>query len=84
VNNTVGGWFSTITKSMSMDNDSMTAELKMLNKLEKEAEILQKSSMSKCTQQTSSMEDIDHTGQTSANIFSLHTYVFVVFILIFV
>lgn len=61
VNNTVGGWFNTFTKSMSMDNDSMSAELKMLNKLEQEAEILEKTSLANCQPQSSSMEDIEHT-----------------------
>lgn len=42
-----------------MDDDSMSAELKMFNKLEKEAEILEKSTpLTKCP----SEEDVDHTG----------------------
>lgn len=61
VNHTVGGWFSTITKGMSMDNDSMSAELKMLNRLEKEAEILEKSSLNNCPNSNTSLEDIDKT-----------------------
>ncbi|KAL4237730.1 Phospholipase ddhd1 [Mactra antiquata] len=61
VNNTVGGWFSSFSKSMSMDNDSMSAELKMFNKLEKEAEILQKSSLVNCGSLSSSLENFDKT-----------------------
>lgn len=59
VNNTVGGWFSSLTQSMSLDDDSMSAELKMFNKLEQEAEKLEKSS---ALTKVPSEEDIDHTG----------------------
>ena len=44
---------------MSMDDEGMSAELKMFNKLEKEAEILEKtSSLTKCPPE----EDVDQTG----------------------
>ena len=61
VNKQVGGWFNSFTKSMNMDDDTMSAELKMFNKMQKEAELIEKSSS--LTQQTSTQnEDIDQTG----------------------
>lgn len=53
-----------------MDNDSMSAELKMLNKLEEEAEILEKSSLANC--QASPTEDIELTGHS---VYFIHYFI---------
>ncbi|WAR19275.1 DDHD1-like protein [Mya arenaria] len=54
--NTVGGWFNSITKSMSMDEEGMSAELKMFNRLEKEAEKRDPTPL-----MANSHDNIDHT-----------------------
>ena len=70
VNNTVGGWFTSFAKSMSMDDDGMSAELKMFNKMEKEAALLEKKSPL-TNQPSTSTEAIDHTGVPGISISSL-------------
>ena len=53
---TVGGWFSSITQSMSLDEAGMSAELRMFNKIEREGERKLARSLSQ------THEEIDHTG----------------------
>ena len=61
----MGSWFSQITRSL--EDDKMSAELKMFNKMKKEAEKLEKSTMCNIPNtSTSGLEDsIDHTGETA-------------------
>lgn len=61
VNSTVNSWISSLTKSMGIQDGNMSAELKMLDKMQKEAEIYEKSSFTDIQKQTISMEEIDHT-----------------------
>ena len=62
----MGGWFSSITRGL--DDDKMSAELKMFNKMKKEAEKLEKSSLSNIPSTSSNgLEDsIDQTGTLRA------------------
>ena len=65
VSSSVGGWFSSITRGI--DDDKMSAELKMFDKMKKEAEKLEKSSLNSVpTSSSNGLEDsIDQTGITS-------------------
>ena len=60
----MGGWFSSITRGI--DDDKMSAELKMFDKMKKEAEKLEKSSLNSVpTSSSNGLEDsIDQTGKT--------------------
>lgn len=55
VSSSVGGWFSQITRSL--EDDKMSAELKMFNKMKKEAEKLEKSSL--CNMPSSSTDRLE-------------------------